>query len=117
MNASPVRCQSLPARQQAPHTRHGGNLARAISTRAGHFSLAQSPQYLGADASQVSEAAACLPSAALQRAGAAMHRPVSVPAKSRPHFSQINHVAHGVLPSVRKTTKEERVTEGFVIRG
>lgn len=113
-----VRCQSLPARQQAPHTRHDGNLARAISTRAGHFSLAQPPQYLGADASQVSEAAAGLPGAALQRAGAAMHRPVSVPAKSRPpHCSQINHVAHGVLPSVRKTTKKERVTEGFLIRG
>ena len=99
------------------HTHGGGNLARAHSTRAGHFLLRQSPQYLGADRSQIPEAAACLPGAALQGAGAAMHRPVSVPAKSRPHFSQINHVAHGVLPSVRKTTKEERVTEGFVIRG
>lgn len=91
------RCPSLldSASGSHSHSRGGGNLARA-STRAGHFSLAQSPQDVGADASQISEAAYWLPGGAAQRAGAAMHRPVSVTAKSRPHFSKINHIAHGL---------------------
>lgn len=98
MNTSPALPRTLPATSIAAHRAPAvtsGNLARAYSTRAGHLLLRQPPQYLGADRPQILEAAACLPGAALQGAGAAIHRPVSVTAKSRPHFSKINHVAHG----------------------
>jgi len=97
------------------HTRDGGNLAHA-STRVGHFSFHQLPQNVGADRSQISEAADWLPGRA-QRAGAAILRPC-LPAKSRPpHFLKINHVAHSVLLlCVSENTNTQAAWGGKVIR-
>lgn len=103
---NPACCHRQPPGSTRTQTRGGGNLARVLFTRAGHFSFTQHPQHLEADFTNPTESAADLPAA--DRAGAATLR--LAPAKSRPSPNiQINQVRHAVLLSELKVAAHRSV--------
>lgn len=104
MSPEPARCNRLLTGSKLANTPSGGNLARALSTHAGHFLFpSQLPQQLEADFTNPDEAGlSSLP--ARKGAGAATYRQCRS-AKSRPLppafklFAEVNQVSHRVLPS------------------
>lgn len=92
----PACCHHRPFGSTPVKTPGGGNLARALFTRAGLSSFCERPKHLGAYFTNPTESAGVLPAA--DRASAAMDRLPPAESRSFP-FNKINHVCHAVLPS------------------
>ncbi len=110
---NPACCFIQPPGSEPVHTPGGGYLARAFSTRAGHFSFSQPLKHLDAYFTNPTKSAGGLPAA--DRAGAATIR--LAPAKSRPFPKiKINHVHAVLLSEVKVAAHRSALAELSSVR-